>query len=48
MFATSSFSWHAGELSGGVQVHVTDAHAFESVRTGVHVLDALRDFDETE
>jgi uncharacterized protein YbbC (DUF1343 family) len=47
-FLTPSFSWHDGEMSGGVQVHVTDPHGFESVRTGLHVLDALFAFDETE
>lgn len=47
-FMTPSANWYAGELSGGVQVHVTDPQAFESVRTGLHVLDALFEYDETQ
>ncbi|QBI21889.1 DUF1343 domain-containing protein [Egibacter rhizosphaerae] len=47
-FLTPSFSWYEDEMVGGVQVHVTDPHAFESVRTGIHMLDALFDLhDET-
>lgn len=49
MFATPSASKHAWAFSGGVELHLTDAAAYESVRTGLHVLDALRDgFDETD
>lgn len=47
-FLTPSMSWWEGELSGGVQVHVTEPHEFEPIRTGIHVLDALFEYDETE
>ncbi|MBX3730063.1 MAG: DUF1343 domain-containing protein [Candidatus Sumerlaeia bacterium] len=35
---TPTFSKHAGELCGGVQLHVTDPRTFEPVRTGLEVL----------
>lgn len=39
--ATPSASKHAGQFSGGIEVHVTDAPAYEPVRVGLHILDAL-------
>ncbi|WP_052437006.1 DUF1343 domain-containing protein [Georgenia sp. SUBG003] len=49
MSATPSASKHAGRFSGGVQVHVLDEAAYEPVRTGLHVLDALFDhIDEVD
>ncbi|GAA4430318.1 DUF1343 domain-containing protein [Georgenia halophila] len=39
--ATPSSSKHAGEFSGGIEVHVTDAATYEPVPVGLHVLDAL-------
>ncbi|QOR69187.1 DUF1343 domain-containing protein [Ruania alkalisoli] len=39
--ATPSSSKHAGQFSGGLEVHVTDPAAYEPLRVGVHVLDAL-------
>jgi uncharacterized protein YbbC (DUF1343 family) len=48
MFATPTTSKHDGAFSGGVQLHVTDPSVFEPVRTGLHVLDALFAFDETD
>lgn len=39
---TPTFSKHAGELCGGVQLHVTDADAFRPVRTGIALLVALQ------
>ncbi|TDK23010.1 DUF1343 domain-containing protein [Luteimonas aestuarii] len=39
---TPTFSKHAGELCGGVQLHVTDADAFRPVRTGIALLAALQ------
>ncbi len=36
------FQKHAGELCGGVQIHVTDARRFRPYRTGVQLLAALR------
>jgi len=38
-----SFSKYAGEVCAGVQVHVLDRAAFEPVRTGVHILAAIRE-----
>lgn len=48
MFAAPTTSKQAGLFSGGVQLHVTDERRFESVRTGLHVLDALRRAPETD
>jgi uncharacterized protein YbbC (DUF1343 family) len=39
---TPTFSKHAGELCGGVQLHVTDRDAFHPVRTGIALLVALQ------
>ena len=41
MFATPTTSKHAGVFCGGLQLHVTDAAAYEPVRTGIHVIAAL-------
>ncbi len=41
MFATPTTSKHAGVFCGGLQLHVTDAAAYEPVRTGIHVISAL-------
>ena len=40
---TPTFSKHAGLLSGGVQIHVTDRKAFLPVRTGLALLKTLHD-----
>ncbi|HJS34153.1 MAG TPA: DUF1343 domain-containing protein [Pseudoxanthomonas sp.] len=40
---TPTFSKHAGQVCGGVQLHVTDRAAFLPVRTGIAVLKALHD-----
>lgn len=40
---TPTFSKHAGELCGGVQLYVTDRDAFRSVRTGLALLVAMRE-----
>jgi len=37
-----TFSKHAGERCGGVQVHVCDRDRFEAVRTGLHLLETAR------
>lgn len=37
-----TFQKFAGQTCGGLQLHVTDRTAFQSVRTGLHVLAALR------
>ncbi|ARI77719.1 exo-beta-N-acetylmuramidase NamZ family protein [Halobacillus mangrovi] len=40
---TPSFSKHAGELSHGVQIHVTDKEAFQPVTTGVSLVKTIHD-----
>jgi uncharacterized protein YbbC (DUF1343 family) len=40
---TPTFEDHAGELCGGVQVHVTDPDTFEPVRSGLVMLKAFCD-----
>lgn len=40
-----AFQKHAGELCGGVQLHVTDERAFRPFETGLRLLAALRDLD---
>ena len=37
-----TFQKHTGRLCGGAQLHVTDPHAFEPVRTAVEILVAVR------
>jgi uncharacterized protein YbbC (DUF1343 family) len=37
-----TFSKHQGKLCGGVQVHITDPHAFDPLRVGVEMLVAAR------
>ncbi|MFD1718302.1 exo-beta-N-acetylmuramidase NamZ domain-containing protein [Georgenia deserti] len=44
--ATPSASKHAGEFSGGLEIHITDPGEYASLRVGLHVLDAL--FDRIE
>lgn len=40
---TPTFSKHSGELSHGVQVHVTDKEAYDAVTTGLHIVKTLHD-----
>ena len=40
---TPTFSKHSGELSHGVQIHVTDKEAYDSVVTGLHIVKTLHD-----
>ncbi|MCA0172237.1 exo-beta-N-acetylmuramidase NamZ domain-containing protein [Bacillus sp. RAR_GA_16] len=40
---TPSFSKHAGKLTHGVQIHVTDKEAFEPVRTGLSLVKTIHD-----
>ncbi|BAS28280.1 exo-beta-N-acetylmuramidase NamZ family protein [Limnochorda pilosa] len=42
VFFEPTFSKHAGHLCAGVEPHVLDPEAFRPVRTGLHLLDALR------
>ena len=39
---TPTFSKHAGELCGGVQLHVTDRDIFEPVKTGLFLLKEVK------
>lgn len=43
LWFTPTFSRHAGQLCGGVQLHVTDRDTFEPVRTGLALLKTLHD-----
>ena len=42
-YFTPTFSKHAGELCRGVQLHVTDPHAFRPFETGLRLLCMIRD-----
>lgn len=44
-FFRPTFQKHAGQLCGGVQLHVTDAEAFDSLHTSTAFLAAARTFD---
>lgn len=44
-FFRPTFQKHAGALCGGVQIHVDDARAFHSLKTGVALIAAARAFD---
>ncbi|QTN00514.1 DUF1343 domain-containing protein [Sediminibacillus dalangtanensis] len=40
---TPSFSKHSGELSNGVEIHVTDRDSFMPVETGLHLVKTIHD-----
>lgn len=40
---TPTFSKYSGELSHGVQIHITDMENHEAVKTGLHVVKTLHD-----
>ncbi|WP_347548648.1 DUF1343 domain-containing protein [Pseudalkalibacillus hwajinpoensis] len=40
---TPSFSKHAGQLTHGVQIHVTDQEAFKPVKTGLSLVKTIHD-----
>lgn len=42
-YFTPTSSKHKGEFCQGVHIHVTDYHSYESYRTGLMVLEAMRD-----
>lgn len=42
VYFAPTFSKHAGQTCGGVQLHVIDRQAFRPVAAGVHLLDAAR------
>jgi uncharacterized protein YbbC (DUF1343 family) len=44
-FFRPTFQKHAGQLCGGVQLHVTDANTFDSLHTSTAFLAAARTFD---
>lgn len=41
-YFTPTFSKHAGVVCGGVQVHITNSHEVEAIRTAVEMLVALK------
>ena len=43
LWFTPTFSKHAGQLCGGVQLHVTDREAFAPVRTGLALIKTIHD-----
>lgn len=40
---TPTFSKHAGKLSHGVEIYVTDREEFEAVQTGLHIIKTIHD-----
>ncbi|ADC51621.1 cell wall regulatory locus protein [Alkalihalophilus pseudofirmus OF4] len=40
---TPTFSKHAGSLSHGIQLHITDRKQFEPVETGLHIVKTIHD-----
>ncbi|REB05335.1 DUF1343 domain-containing protein [Sporosarcina sp. BI001-red] len=38
-----TFSKHSGELSHGVQIHITDRTKYEPVETGLHIVKTMKD-----
>jgi uncharacterized protein YbbC (DUF1343 family) len=44
-YFTPTFSKHAGEVCGGVQVHIADRAALRPVAIGIHLLEVIRAID---
>jgi uncharacterized protein YbbC (DUF1343 family) len=44
-YFTPTFSKHAGQLCGGVQIHITDRNALQSAVLGIHLLEVMRTLD---
>ncbi len=44
-YFTPTFSKHAGEVCGGVQVHIRDRESLRAAELGVHLLHAVRQHD---
>jgi uncharacterized protein YbbC (DUF1343 family) len=42
VYFTPTFSKHAGQRCGGVQIHITDRERLDATALGAHLLDALR------
>lgn len=40
---TPTFSKHAGKLSHGIQIHITDRDSFEPIETGLHIVKTIHD-----
>ncbi|MBS8266114.1 DUF1343 domain-containing protein [Mesobacillus boroniphilus] len=40
---TPTFSKHAGKLSHGIQIHITDGDSFKPVETGLHIVKTIHD-----
>ncbi|WP_226643666.1 exo-beta-N-acetylmuramidase NamZ domain-containing protein [Mesobacillus subterraneus] len=40
---TPTFSKHAGQLSHGIQIHITDHESFEPIVTGLHIVKTIHD-----
>jgi uncharacterized protein YbbC (DUF1343 family) len=40
---TPTFSKHAGKLSHGIQIHITDQDSFEPIVTGLHIVKTIHD-----
>ncbi|NIK12448.1 exo-beta-N-acetylmuramidase NamZ family protein [Alkalibacillus almallahensis] len=40
---TPMFSKHAGDLSHGIEIHVTDQTEYKSIKTGLHIVKAIHD-----
>ena len=43
LYFKPTFQKHAGKLSGGAQLHITDRNEFKPFKTGVAVIKAARD-----
>ena len=44
-YFTPTFSKHAGQLCGGVQIHVVDRNALQPAVLGIHLLEVTRKLD---
>lgn len=42
VYFTPSFSKHQGDLCRGTQLHVTDRKSYSPVKTGLHLLEAVK------
>ncbi|GEN46630.1 exo-beta-N-acetylmuramidase NamZ family protein [Alkalibacillus haloalkaliphilus] len=40
---TPTFSKHAGDLSHGIEIHVTNQRSYKSIETGLHIVKAIHD-----
>lgn len=42
-YFTPQFSKHAGKLSGGIEIYVTDREAYQSIKTGLTIVKTIHD-----